>query len=222
MKTNKNIKRILSMILSLALILALVPAVFADNSGSVDDIMNMFDNGVQRPRSSSVLSTPKQMYVMSKYGNCIYAQKAPSESAKTLYTIDEGRTVTVYAIQSGYALAIVKGAAYGGWMKLSLLDEDYYSGPNPSDTKNLPKNVQRPIKGDYIDDYETMYVRSKYGVRIYLNNKPDIDKENPAEVIGYIYEGEEVTVLARRSGYSFVECSAGLGWCKTSLLVYEY
>jgi len=206
-------KRILSLLLAVLLVFMLIPSAFAEND-SVDEIMSQLPKGVQSPKSDSVLSSPKEMYVMSERGNCIYAATAPGGSGKIVGKAAEAAVVTVYAEQDGYALAKVKDSAVGGWMKLSLLADEYYSGPNPADTANLPEGMQRPTKGDYLDDYKTMYVRSTYGTRIYL-----FDNLSTPKLIGYLYEGEKLTVIAELNGNSFIRTESGTrGWCTSALL----
>lgn len=186
----------------------------------VDELMKKLPSGVERPADSALLSAPAEKYIMTKNGNYMYAMKKSNTKSGSIGEANEGEVVTVYAIQNNMAFGVLKNGGVGGWFSTSLLADKYYSGPNPSDTKNLREGVVRPVKADYIDSYEKMYVKSKRGVRIYLIDTP---KAKDNKVIGYINEADEVTVLARRGGFSFVITPSGeKGWCASELLVYNY
>lgn len=189
---------------------------------SVGDYLIGFSSKIDAPEADSILDAYQTKYVVTNYGNHTFLYSG-SSSGEEIAKLPEGSMVTVLAVENGRSLVAVNNTALGGWTNSKFLCDSYYSGPNPSDTANLPEGVDRPVKDDYISSYETMYVRSKYGNRIYLLNKPDLHSDtDPAEIIGYVDEAEAVTVLARRSGYSFVICGDGRGWCSSSLLVYTY
>ena len=183
--------------------------------------LNKLDSRIARPKNDSYLDEPQQMYVTSKYGNCIYVLAKAQSNATKLGRMDEGTVVTVYAVQNGYALGVDEDSRFGGWMSYSLLSDCYYSGPSPLDLKTAPSSVEKPYRENYLDEYETMYVSSRFGVCIYLMNSPD---EKTNEIIGKIAEAEPVTVLARRNGFCcvIVDNTGEIGWCSASLLKYVY
>ena len=87
---------------------------------SLSEIMDKFDNAIQKPKNNAVLDESEAMVVNSKHGNFIYVLTAPKTGKKILKAL-EGATVVVYARQNGYALAMVEGTSIGGWMNESLL-----------------------------------------------------------------------------------------------------
>ena len=177
--------------------------------------------GIRAPKESDLLDKPEIRYVESTYGNCIYALNAPYGGIVS--TVEEGAKVTVYARKSSFSLAQVDGSSVIGWMADMFLEPVSREGkPNPSDTLGLKKGVYRPEKGEYLDEYLDMYVKSNHGVRIYVLNDPKKDPDE-REIIGYAYEQECCRVIARLNGLLFVITESGVkGWVAAEYLVFEY
>lgn len=188
---------------------------------SLADIASLLGKGVRAPKESDLLPQAEIRYVESTYGNCIYALNAPHGSIVS--TVSEGAKVTVYARKSGFSLAQVDGSSVTGWMADMFLEPASREGrPNPSDTLALKKDVYRPEKGEYLDEYLDMYVKSNRGVRVYVLNDPKKDPDE-REIIGYAYEQESCRVIARVNGLLFVITESGLkGWIAAEYLVFEY
>ncbi|MBR0353409.1 MAG: SH3 domain-containing protein [Oscillospiraceae bacterium] len=216
-------RRLFALCIVLTLLVSIVPVSHADEyyGMSVSEIMQKFDSRVQKPKSSSVLDRPETVYVQSTYGNCIYVYSGPSKTSSKLFRADEGKAVTVYARQSGFALGIVKGTSIGGWMREELLSRAYdYDVPGPHDTEGLSSKISRPVKNEYLPEYETMYVKSKYGNCIYMYDDPA--KDYPS-VIERVSERAECTLIARRDNMYFVWTEFGQrGWVEVAKLVYDY
>ena len=98
------------------------------------------------------------------------------------------------------------------------------TGPSLADVKGCDRRVIMPLDKHWLPEYETMFVKSKKGQGIVLRYCLDDDYErNGYNWLDFIPEGEQVTVLARRSGFSLIITANGVvGWVKSNLLVYEY
>ena len=87
------------------------------------------------------------------------------------------------------------------------------TGPGPADLKGVDSRIERPESGNWLREYTTMYVCSEGGVSIYLCYGP---QDDPFDTVN---EGEAVTVMAQRYGFSLVETRDGrVGWCSSDLL----
>ncbi len=223
MKTAVIIRQVLALCLILTAFLVTVPISNAEeyNDMSVSEIMEKFDSRVRAPKSTSVLAQPETAYVKSTYGNSIYVFNIPNGNGRLLFRANEGATVTVYARESGFALGLVEGTSIGGWMSEYFLAESYnWDAPGPHDTEGLWKEIRRPIRNEYLPDYETMYVKSKHGICIYMFSDPD---EVPLNVIDKIPEAEKCILIARRNSMYFVITEHGQrGWVNASQLVDDY
>ena len=188
---------------------------------SLAELTSSLGKGIRAPKESDLLAKPEIRYVESTYGNCIYALNAPYGGIVS--TVEEGAKVTVYARKSSFSLARVDGSSVIGWMADMFLEPVSREGkPNPSDTLGLKKGVYRPEKGEYLDEYLDMYVKSNHGVRIYVLNDPKKDPDE-REIIGYAYEQECCRVIARLNGLLFVITESGVkGWVAAEYLVFEY
>ena len=94
------------------------------------------------------------------------------------------------------------------------------TGPSEKDMAGCDSRVVIPDSGSWLADYETKTVDAEYDVRIVVRYMliSDFDYEGYNN-LGYAYEGEKVTELARQDGFSLIETSDGLiGWVKSSLL----
>lgn len=90
--------------------------------------------------------------------------------------------------------------------------------------KNENNRIQFPKDSSYLSDYETMYVKSGRGHSIYLYFAPTGYEEHRRS--HYVYEGWEVTVLAREGNFSCIIYSGEdgtqfCGWVYSKYLVYE-
>lgn len=191
------------------------------NGLSSDELSNLAGKTVRLPKGTEILEKAEIRYVESTWGYCIYSLTAPYGAILT--TVNEGTKVTVYARRNGYSLAQTDDGSIFGWMADQFLEPVSRDGiPNPADTADLPEGISRPVKGEYLDLYRPMYVRSTYGTRVYIvaNPSPFPDERF---VIGYANEQEACTPVARRNGFLFVITESGQrGWVATEYLVYEY
>ena len=224
----KNIlMRAISLLLTLLLVGSVLPVAFAEGTGSseVDKVMELFDERVKAPKADSLLGEPETMEVWSKYGRLIYVYSRPAEALDfKLAEAKEGTKVTVYAKQNGFALAKVEGSEDGGWMRLDSLDTKLHS-EHPS-FLDIPYTVVEgtyiPRRGEYLDDYQTKYVKSTYGTRICIIDDPRKPLEEQ-KVIGYANEAEACTVLCAKYGKLFVVTENNrVGWVSEKLMVDSY
>ena len=92
-------------------------------------------------------------------------------------------------------------------------------GPGPDDLRGCNTGIEYPYSYNWLDSYETKYLRTRHGVRAYLRYEPSADSGH----YDYVYEGAQVTVLARENGYSLVKTNDGMaGWVTSSLLYNKY
>ena len=225
MKKNLFVKAC-SLLLVLAALFCMVPAAFAEgDSDAVAQLMDKFDSRVKAPKESSLLEKEEEMEVWSTYGRLIYVYDRPAEALDfKVGEAKEGVKVTVYARQNGFALAITEDGKTGGWMREDMLDTKVH-GEHPSFLDIPPVVVEGtyvPARRYYLDEYETLYVKSTYGTRICLVDDP---RRDPADqkVIGFAYEGEACAVLSRLCGKVFVITEKGrVGWAAESLMVENY
>ncbi len=91
--------------------------------------------------------------------------------------------------------------------------------PGYDDLAGCDARVESPDWYNWLDSYETKYVKTKHGVRAYLRFEPSSDSDYYA----YVYEKDQVTVLARQNGFSLVKvCDGTAGWVTSSVLVDRY
>lgn len=89
---------------------------------SMRELLDHLDSRIKSPKSASVLDVPEAKIVEPKNGKLIYALAKPGDTK--LFEIEAGMPVTVYARESGFALAVVNGTTVGGWMNESFLIDD--------------------------------------------------------------------------------------------------
>ncbi len=100
----------------------------------------------------------------------------------------------------------------------AVIVQDAEPAPGPDDLRGCDKDVTYP-NGTWLPAYETKYVKTEHGNRAYLRYTPSKD----SSYFGYVYERDEVTVLARQNGFSLVKVSDGVaGWVTSSVLVDHY
>ena len=92
-------------------------------------------------------------------------------------------------------------------------------GPSSDDLKGCNSKVVSPAWYNWLDSYETKYVKTKHGVRAYLRYDPKSD----SDYFDFVYEKDRVTVMARQNGFSLVSTANGLtGWVTSSVLTSRY
>lgn len=96
--------------------------------------------------------------------------------------------------------------------------------PGKKDMEGCDSRVQAPKSGSWLKDYEYKVVKgTKKGSKaIYLRLRPEKDgaARGGGNHLGVLYNGTEVTVLARQDGYSLVKVKAGhVGWVISNGLV---
>lgn len=97
--------------------------------------------------------------------------------------------------------------------------------PSSEDLKPFGTTITYPSANAYLDHYETMYVKSGKGHSIYVFWKANGAEEYRRSF--YLYEKDEVTVLARQNGFSCVVFTdangvSRAGWVNSAYLVYVY
>ena len=105
-------------------------------------------------------------------------------------------------------------------------EKDMQSSREPSEDDLIPFGpvIDYPKASSYLPAYETMYVKAPKGYSIYVFWNPD-DASSRRKF--YLYEGDEVVVLARQGSVScviFTDQSGEqqVGWVTSDYLVYEY
>ncbi|HCB65244.1 MAG TPA: hypothetical protein DEP43_04700 [Ruminococcaceae bacterium] len=77
---------------------------------------------------------------------------------------------------------------------------------------------------NWLEEYETKYVKSSIGTCIILRWRPEKDFEYDGyNFLGRVWEKETVTEMARQNGYSLIKTSAGqVGWVPSQYIVSVY
>lgn len=180
---------------------------------------DLFFDYITLPEDSAFLSEPEYKYLKTVNGNFAYLYTS-YDTKSDCDRVEEGSYLTVYAYYYGRALIINPSSRQQGWVNADLLSYSYYSGPNPADTTNLIPGMERPVSSDYIDFYDTRYVKSSGGVAIYLRYGPS---KTAYDYFDTVKERSRVTVLAIRDDYAFVRTEDGRrGWCHYGFLVESY
>lgn len=148
-----------------------------------------------------------------------------------VYTVKEGTAVIILAKSEGYACVILTGTQNAGWINEDYLRENYNysipstpsvvqdSSPGPDDLKGCNEQIQYPKSGNWLESYETKYLKTRYGLCAYLRYMPS----DTSDHYDYVYERACVTVLARENGFSLVKINDGMaGWVTSSLLYDSY
>ena len=92
-------------------------------------------------------------------------------------------------------------------------------GPSSDDLRGCNSRIVSPEWYNWLDSYETKYVKTKHGVRAYLRYDPKSD----SDYFDFVYEKDRVTVMARQNGFSLVSTANGLtGWVTSSVLTSHY
>ena len=226
--------RFLSLMLCAILMLGALPLEgFADWSPGYEDLAGC-NEYVEYPEWYNWLDSYETKYVKTKHGVRAYLRYEPSSDSDYYDYVYEKDRVTVLARQNGYSL-VKTTDGMAGWVTSSLLVDRYpgmkssggsqsaspaRSGkPGPDDMAGCNEDVAYPKSGNWLDSYETKYLKTKHGVRAYLRYKATSD----SGYYDYVYEKACVTVLARQNGYSLIKTADGMvGWVTSSLLVNRY
>ena len=99
------------------------------------------------------------------------------------------------------------------------------TAPSVYDVRVFGKDIVYPKETSYLDQYETMYVKSKNGNAIFVYWNPKGDDQYKRGFT--LPEKTEVVVLARENGFSCCTFTLSngkryIGWLASNLLVYEY
>lgn len=218
----KKLLRVLSLILVTALLFGVMPAAFAENGeiGSIDELMGFFNRRVQRPKESSLLAEPEKMFVLTDYGYSLPVLPRPG-TGNCIMQVPDRSPVTVYARESGYALATVDDGTGGGWMKESCLvpdTGDELQPPKMSDVMiYFTSEVQRPLQRSLVYEPQLMKIRSSYGRGIYAWSDPYKD----AKKLQVVPEAAYVVVFAYQDGFALAAATeySVSGWMKVEFLV---
>lgn len=107
-----------------------------------------------------------------------------------------------------------------------VIEAPVQSLKTPSEEDLIPFGpvIAYPHPSSYLSDYETRYVKAPKGHSIYVYWNPD-DASSRRKFL--LYEGDEVTVLARQGSLScviFTDQSGEqqVGWASSDCLYYEY
>ena len=91
--------------------------------------------------------------------------------------------------------------------------------PSEEDLKGSTEKLVHPDVMNWLQEYETQYVKTKYGNLAYLRYAPEEDSDHYDTVT----EREMVTVLARQNGFTLVLTERGIaGWVTSKVLVNQY
>ena len=218
---KRQFKRVISM-LCVILVLSGIPAMcFAAYAPSSDDLRGC-NSRIASPAWYSWLDSYETKYVKTNHGICAYLRYEPSADSDYYDYVYEKDAVTVLARENGYSLVKVKDGV-AGWVTSSVL-VDYYPSNNGNSASHTPsssntREVTEPEWYNWLDSYETKYVKTKHGVCAYLRYDPKSD----SDYFDYVYERDRVTVIARQNGFSLVVTANGLtGWVTSSVLVSRY
>ncbi|MBQ1938000.1 MAG: SH3-like domain-containing protein [Bacteroidales bacterium] len=196
-----------------------------------------FGNKIAYPKESSYLDAYETKCVKAPKGNSIYvfwnAGGALSNSKRPFY-LYEGDVVTVLAREKTRSCVIftdINGDKQVGWVSTNYLEDvkvesgyTVQSSNKPSKEDLVPfgNKIAYPKEASYLDSYETKYVKSPKGNSIYVFWNADGPLSTSKRPF-YLYEGDEVTVLARektRSCVIFTDLDGDkqVGWVSTNYL----
>ena len=221
----KNLKILIALICVVTLLFSALPAASAAYWPGPDDLWGC-NEYVQYPDWDNWLDCYEIKYLKTRYGVRAYLRYGPWEDSGYYDYVYEAAQVTVLARENGYSL-VKTAEGMAGWVTSSLLVDSYewgnctpaYGTPCSDDLQGCNQWIQYPQWYSWLDSYETRYLKTRHGVRAYLRYGPD---ENSG-YYDYVYEGAQVTVLARENGYSLIKTSDGMaGWVTSSLLVSSY
>ena len=206
-------KAMVSMICTVMLLTAIPLTGSAAYGPGIDDLRGCNER-IEIPAWYSWLDSYETKYVKTKYGVCAYLRYEPSSDSGYYDYVYEQDAVTVLARENGFSL-VKRMDGVAGWVPSSVL-VDYY--PSASGRHSSPQ-VTEPDWYNWLEGYETKYVKTRYGVCAYLRYEPKSD----SDYYDYVYEKDVVTVMARQNGYSLVETANGqVGWVSSNVLVSRY
>ena len=216
---KNRMKRVVSLF-CVVLILSGIPLTcFASYGPSSDDLRGC-NSRIASPEWYNWLDSYETKYVKTKHGVCAYLRYEPSADSDYYDYVYEKDAVTVLARENGYSLVKVRDGV-AGWVTSSVLVDSYpsSSGTGRTSGNSNTREVTEPEWYNWLDSYETKYVKTKHGVCAYLRYDPKSD----SDYFGYVYETDCVIVMARQNGYSLVLTTNGqTGWVTSSVLVSRY
>ena len=205
---------------------------------SEEDVKS-FGDVITYPQAYAYLDSYETKYVKAPQGNSIYVfwnYNGGVATSRRKFNLYEGDEVTVIARQGTRSCVIFtdkSGKKQIGWVNSDYLVfegpkeemKNLVPGPSVEDVKPFGNVITYPDPGTYLDSYETKYVKAPKGNSVYVfwnyNGGVATSKRK-----FNLYEGDEVTVLARqgtRSCVIFKDKSGKeqIGWVNSDYLVSE-
>ena len=216
----KNFLKTIISVFCAVLVLSAVPLpCFASYGPGADDLRGC-NYRIEYPEWYNWLDSYETKSVKTKHGICAYLRYEPSSDSDYYDYVYEKDAVTVLARENGFSL-VKRMDGVAGWVTSSVLVDSYPSsiGSTSTGKHSGTRGVTDPEWYNWLDSYETRYVKTKHGVRAYLRYEPKSD----SDYFDYVYEKDPVTVMARQNGYSLVVSVNGqTGWVTSSVLVNRY
>lgn len=200
------------------------------SNGPSEKDLTPFGSVIVYPKSNSYLSNYEIRYVKVPQGNSISVYWDPDNTnSKRVYVLYEGDMVTVLAQQGGLSCVIftdTSGKKQVGWVFSDCLTGTVvHPSKKPGNEDLIPFGpvIAEPKDTSYLTDYETGSVKAPDGKSIPVYWDPDNADSKRMYVL---YEGDNVTVLARQGNHScviFTDTSGKnqVGWVSTDCLVME-
>ncbi len=209
--------RMLALVLCFLIALSAIPVNAITSTYST---VSSTGESLQYPRKTDYLTTPFQAQVKAtRRGGNIYYMPKPQAGNGHLGMIVDGEIVTILAQKNGFYFFMSK-EGYLGWngtryfsrVEKSVGSTVYELAPPAGYTAYSDKGVKLalPYASEYLN--EVMYATvkaSRRGGSIYLMPMPQRGNGN----LGYVLDGETVTILAQKNGFYFVMTEDGrYGW----------
>ena len=200
--------RTLALILCFLVVLSAIPVNAITSTYST---VSTTGDSLQYPSKKDYLTTPFQAQVKaSRRGGNIYYMPKPKAGNGNLGAIVDGEIVTILAEKNGFYFFMSK-EGYLGWNGTKYFtrversaESTAYGFAPPSDYTDYSDTgvkLVMPSISDYLNEAKYATVKaSRRGSAIYLMPKPQSGNGN----LGYVLDGDTVTVLAKRDGFYFV------------------
>ncbi len=208
-------KRFFSLLLCLVMVLALFPA-----SASAYSTTSNKGVELQYPAERDFYVKSFEAKVKTfEGGEGIYYMPMPESGHGHLGSILSGKKVTILAEKNGYFFFMASNGRCGWngtqWFEYKQEDLKGKCGGSSSPVEYLAVSTKgdrlvMPKNKYYFDESFTMTVKAtRRGGSIYLMPMPESGHGN----LGTVADGEEVTILAEKSGYYFFQTEDGrYGW----------
>ena len=104
--------------------------------------------------------------------------------------------------------------------RCGITEGEPLSGPSVEDIRGCSDEVAVPLDSEWLENYETRTVRSSIGNCIILRYRPEEHYEyNGENFITRVWDGEKVTLLAKRGNYHLIKTAdGGVGWATSNYL----